>query len=302
MCQKRWGQFLWQWCWWTLALVEKLRLDSQFRWPPILSFDIWKPSENQTARDWFAFPKTWLNKAPARFNPCRNFSDCLGDRGVASSRLTVMQGAISLLFAKSSPNHKRLQVRIWNRSLAGVEQCCTITVMGHVLGLGKSLWVKEAYVPDSQLVQIYDAPEQHMVWIDPLFCQTHSCSSTLALFHTIHLDSIANLWERGCSGPVDWCGKLCGRRISLNTFTTRVSLLPLCDAFSCEGSPDVTCLSVRQVGKICAWNYAASDYLQDQEVVRAMTRLFLYLLEKRLWPSFIFFWPLNSQNIKLPHQ
>lgn len=227
------------------------------------------------ARDWFAFPKMWLNKAPARLNPCRKFSDRLGDRGVASSRLTVMQGAISLLFAKSSPNHKRLQVRIWNRSLAGVNQCCTITVMGHVLGLGKSLWVREAYVPDSQLVQIYDAPEQHMVWIDPLFCQTHSCSSTLALFHTIHLDSIANLWERGCSGPLDWCGKLCGRRISLNTFTTRMSLLPLCDAFSCEGSPDVTCLSVRQVGKICAWNYAASDYLQDQEVVRAMTRLFL---------------------------
>lgn len=113
-----------------------------------------------------------------------------------------------------------------------------------------------------------------MVWIDPLFSQSRSVTSTLALFHTIHLASIANLWERGYSGPLDWCGKLCGRRISQNMFRTRMSLLSLCNAFSSEGSPDVTFLSMRQVDKICAWNYAASDYLRNREALRAMTRLF----------------------------
>lgn len=83
---------------------------------------------------------------------------------------------------------------------------------------------------------------------------------------------------------------------------TRVFLLPLCNAFSSEGCPDVTYLNMRQVGKICAGNDTASDSVQDQEAARAVTRLVLYLLKKRLWMSFIFFWPLNSKNIKLPHQ
>lgn len=57
-----------------------------------------------------------------------------------------------------------------------------------------------------------------------------------------------------------------------------MSLLLLCNTFSSEGSPDVTYLSMRQVGKICAWNYAASDGLPDQEAVRATTRLFSCVL------------------------
>ena len=82
-----------------------------------------------------------------------------------------------------------------------------------------------------------------------------------------------------------------------------MSLLPLLNAFSSEGSPDVTYLSMKQGGKICAWNYTASNYLQDQETVRTMARcFFLYLMEERLWPSFTYFWPLSSQSIKLPHQ
>lgn len=53
-----------------------------------------------------------------------------------------------------------------------------------------------------------------------------------------------------------------------------MSLLLLCNTFSSEGSPDVTYLSMRQV----AWNYAASDGLQDQEAVRATARLFFCVL------------------------
>lgn len=46
------------------------------------------------------------------------------------------------------------------------------------------------------------------------------------------------------------------------------------NAFKAEHLPNRE--AGRQVGKICAWTYAASHYLQDQEAAKTMTKLLLF--------------------------
>lgn len=38
---------------------------------------------------------------------------------------------------------------------------------------------------------------------------------------------------------------------------------------------------MRQVGKICAWTYAASHYLQDQEAAKTMAKLLLFCASRK---------------------